>query len=103
MVSTFQFVHVKSRHPNAMPLIMTHGWPGSIFELLKVVGPLTDPTAFGGRAEDAVGLKRNPRAIEIDRPASRSGCSPPSAMTRGGRRESCPAPFERLRYLRIGG
>src|SRR6185369_5507700 len=48
-----QFVHVKSRHPKAMPLIMTHGWPGSIFELLKVIGPLTDPTAYGGRAEDA--------------------------------------------------
>ena len=48
-----QFVHIRSRHPNAMPLIMTHGWPGSIFELLKVVGPLTDPTglwrARGGR------------------------------------------------------
>ena len=39
-----------------MPLIMTHGWPGSIFELLKVVGPLTDPTAYGGRAEDAFDL-----------------------------------------------
>ncbi|HSC05455.1 MAG TPA: epoxide hydrolase, partial [Steroidobacteraceae bacterium] len=51
-----QFVHVKSRHPNAMPLIMTHGWPGSIFELLKVVGPLTDPTAYGGRPEDAFDL-----------------------------------------------
>ena len=51
-----QFVHVRSRHPNAMPLIMTHGWPGSIFELLKVVGPLTDPTAYGGRAEDAFDL-----------------------------------------------
>jgi pimeloyl-ACP methyl ester carboxylesterase len=51
-----QFVHVRSRHPNAMPLIMTHGWPGSIFELLKVIGPLTDPTAFGGRAEDAFDL-----------------------------------------------
>ena len=51
-----QFVHVKSRHPNAMPLIMTHGWPGSIFELLKVVGPLTDPTAYGGRSEDAFDL-----------------------------------------------
>ncbi len=48
-----QFVHVKSRHPNALPLIITHGWPGSIFELIKVVGPLTDPTAHGGRAEDA--------------------------------------------------
>jgi len=51
-----QFVHVRSRHPNSMPLIMTHGWPGSIFELLKVVGPLTDPTAHGGRAEDAFDL-----------------------------------------------
>jgi pimeloyl-ACP methyl ester carboxylesterase len=51
-----QFVHVKSRHPNAMPLIMTHGWPGSVFELLKVIGPLTDPTAYGGRAEDAFDL-----------------------------------------------
>jgi len=50
------FIHVRSRHPNALPLIMTHGWPGSIFELLKVVGPLTDPTAHGGRAEDAFDL-----------------------------------------------
>jgi pimeloyl-ACP methyl ester carboxylesterase len=48
-----QFVHIKSKHPNAMPLIITHGWPGSVFELIKLVGPLTDPTAFGGRAEDA--------------------------------------------------
>jgi pimeloyl-ACP methyl ester carboxylesterase len=47
------YIHVRSRHPNALPLIMTHGWPGSIFELLKVIGPLTDPTGYGGRAEDA--------------------------------------------------
>jgi len=47
------FIHVRSRHPNAMPIIVTHGWPGSIFELLQVIGPLTDPTAHGGRAEDA--------------------------------------------------
>ena len=47
------FIHVRSRHPNAMPLIMTHGWPGSIFECLGTIGPLTDPTAHGGRAEDA--------------------------------------------------
>jgi pimeloyl-ACP methyl ester carboxylesterase len=47
------FIHVRSRHPNAMPVIITHGWPGSIFELIKVIGPLTDPTAHGGRAEDA--------------------------------------------------
>ncbi|MHA4847238.1 epoxide hydrolase family protein [Flavitalea antarctica] len=51
-----QFIHVRSKHPNALPLIMTHGWPGSIFELLKVIGPLTDPTAYGGRAEDAFHL-----------------------------------------------
>src|SRR5215208_2862207 len=51
-----QFTHVRSRHPNAMPLIMTHGWPGSVFELLKTVGPLTDPTAHGGNAEDAFHL-----------------------------------------------
>ena len=42
--------------PNALPLIMTHGWPGSVFELLKTVGPLTDPTSHGGRAEDAFHL-----------------------------------------------
>ena len=51
-----QFAHVRSRHENALPLIMTHGWPGSIIELLKVVGPLTDPTAHGGPAEDAFHL-----------------------------------------------
>jgi pimeloyl-ACP methyl ester carboxylesterase len=51
-----QFAHVRSRHPDALPLIMTHGWPGSVIELLKVVGPLTDPTAHGGRAEDAFHL-----------------------------------------------
>jgi pimeloyl-ACP methyl ester carboxylesterase len=47
------FIHVKSRHENALPLIMTHGWPGSVVELLEAVGPLTDPTAHGGEAEDA--------------------------------------------------
>src|SRR5262249_28861982 len=50
------FIHVRSKHPNALPLIMTHGWPGSVLELLKTVGPLTDPTAHGGRAEDAFDL-----------------------------------------------
>ena len=47
------FIHVRSKHPNALPLIITHGWPGSIFECLGMIGPLTDPTARGGRAEDA--------------------------------------------------
>ena len=50
------FIHVRSRHPNAMPLIMTHGWPGSVFELLKTVGPLTDPTAHGAEPEAAFDL-----------------------------------------------
>jgi pimeloyl-ACP methyl ester carboxylesterase len=47
------FIHVRSRHQNALPLIVTHGWPGSIIEQLKIIGPLTDPTAHGGSAEDA--------------------------------------------------
>ena len=50
------FIHVKSRHENALPLIMTHGWPGSVIELLDTVGPLTDPTAHGGTPEDAFHL-----------------------------------------------
>ena len=50
------FLHVRSRHENALPLIMTHGWPGSVMELLETVGPLTDPTAHGGKAEDAFHL-----------------------------------------------
>jgi pimeloyl-ACP methyl ester carboxylesterase len=50
------FIHVKSPHENALPLIMTHGWPGSVIELLETVGPLTDPTAPGGRAEEAFDL-----------------------------------------------
>jgi pimeloyl-ACP methyl ester carboxylesterase len=50
------FIHVKSRHENALPLIMTHGWPGSVIELLETVDPLTDPTTHGGRAEDAFDL-----------------------------------------------
>jgi pimeloyl-ACP methyl ester carboxylesterase len=47
------FIHVKSKNPNALPLIVTHGWPGSIIEQLKIIEPLTNPTAFGGKAEDA--------------------------------------------------
>jgi pimeloyl-ACP methyl ester carboxylesterase len=50
------FIHVKSRHANALPLIITHGWPGSVIEMLGVIGPLTDPTAHGGQAEDAFDL-----------------------------------------------
>jgi len=50
------FIHVKSPHPDALPLIMTHGWPGSVIELLEAIGPLTNPTGYGGRAEDAFDL-----------------------------------------------
>jgi pimeloyl-ACP methyl ester carboxylesterase len=47
------FIHVRSPHPNALPLLITHGWPGSVLELEKAIGPLTDPTAYGGGAADA--------------------------------------------------
>ena len=51
-----QFIHVRSKHDNALPLIITHGWPGSIIEQMKVIGPLTDPTAHGASASDAFHL-----------------------------------------------
>jgi len=70
------FVHIRSRHENALPLIMTHGWPGSVIELLDTVGPLTDPTAHGGTPEDAFhlvlpslpgyGFSANPRVTGWD-------------------------------------
>ena len=47
------FIHVRSKQPNALPVIISHGWPGSVFEQIKLIGPLTDPTAYGGKAEDA--------------------------------------------------
>ena len=47
------FIHVRSKYPNALPVIITHGWPGSVIEQLKIIGPLTDPVAYGGKAEDA--------------------------------------------------
>jgi hypothetical protein len=50
------FLHVRSKHENALPLIVTHGWPGSIIEQMKIIGPLTDPTAHGGTAADAFHL-----------------------------------------------
>jgi len=50
------FIHVRSEHDTALPLVMTHGWPGSVIELLETIGPLTDPTAYGGSAEDAFHL-----------------------------------------------
>src|ERR1700760_3302090 len=49
---SIHFIHARSPHPNAMPLILTHGWPGSVIEFMKVIGPLTDSVAHGGKAED---------------------------------------------------
>src|SRR5689334_23337621 len=50
------FIHVRSKHENALPVIVTHGWPGSIIELLKIIDPLTNPTAYGGSPSDAFDL-----------------------------------------------
>src|SRR6202012_42961 len=50
------FIHVRSRHQSALPMIVTHGWPGSIIEQMKIIDPLTNPTAHGGSAEDAFHL-----------------------------------------------
>lgn len=66
------FVHVRSPHPNALPLIMTHGWPGSVVELLESIGPLTDPPAHGGRAEDALRPRTPlPARLRLLEPAGR--------------------------------
>jgi pimeloyl-ACP methyl ester carboxylesterase len=66
------FIHVKSKHENALPIILTHGWPGSVVEFLKVIGPLTDPTAHGGKAEDAfhVVIPSQPGFGFSDKPSS---------------------------------
>src|SRR5215218_8322992 len=64
------FIHVRSRHPNALPVIITHGWPGSVIEQLKIIGPLTDPTAHGGSAQDAFDVVI-PRCPAMASPASR--------------------------------
>jgi pimeloyl-ACP methyl ester carboxylesterase len=50
------FIHVRSKHDNALPMIVTHGWPGSVIEQLKIIDPLTNPTAHGGNAADAFDL-----------------------------------------------
>src|SRR5260221_11081735 len=66
------FIHVKSPHENALPLIMTHGWPGSVIELLEAIGPLTDPTAHGGPADHAFHLVLPPGPGYGWSPASRA-------------------------------
>src|SRR2546423_5954749 len=78
------FVHVKSEHQNALPLIMTHGWPGSVIEMLDSAGPLTDPTAHGGTAADAFhlvlpslpgyGFSGEPATVAWDRARTARAC-----------------------------
>lgn len=77
------FVHRKSKHPGAFPLLITHGWPGSFVEFTKVIGPLTDPPAFGGRAEDAfhVVIPSIPGFAFSEAPAS-PGSIPPASPPR---------------------
>jgi hypothetical protein len=66
------FIHVKSSHDNALPLLMTHGWPGSVIELIDTVGPLTDPASNGGSAEDAFDLVLSiPAGVRLLRRAGR--------------------------------
>jgi epoxide hydrolase len=77
------FLHVRSKHPDALPIILTHGWPGSVVEFLKVVRPLTDPTAHGGKAEDAfhVVVPSLPGYGFSDKPAERGWGLPRIART----------------------
>jgi hypothetical protein len=77
------FIHVRSRHPNALPVIITHGWPGSVTEQLKIIGPLTDPTAHGGRAQDA---------FDVSCLRCRVTDSPGSQRARAGIPTASPAP-----------
>ena len=65
------FIHVRSRHPNALPLIITHGWPGSVIEQLKIIGPLTDPTAHGGTRRGRLRRRASRRCRATASPASR--------------------------------
>jgi pimeloyl-ACP methyl ester carboxylesterase len=86
------FIHVRSSHENALPLIITHGWPGSVIELLEVIGPLTDPTAHGGTAEDAFhlvlpslpGYALSGEPTELGWSAGRIGEAWPKLMSRLG-------------------
>jgi microsomal epoxide hydrolase len=80
------FIHVKSRHENATPLIMTRGWPGSVIELLEVIAPLTAPTANGGRAEEAFHLVLPSIPGTASRPSRSRSAGPRAVSARHGRR-----------------
>ena len=77
------FIHVRSPHENALPLIMTHGWPGSVVELLDTVGPLTDPTAHGGTAEGAFHLVLPSPPVRVLQRAGRAGWTPAAPLAPG--------------------
>ena len=94
------FIHVKSKHPNALPVIITHGWPGSIIEQLKVIGPLTYPTAFGGTAADAqrLGPRGNPQGGGWRQPMPAPAPQPPRPNPggwQGGQPRPNPQPMPR--------
>src|SRR6266576_1546361 len=91
------FIHVRSEHEDALPLIMTHGWPGSVIELLETVGPLTDPIAHGGRAEDAFDL------VLPSIPGYGSSTEPTEIGWDSGRAaQAWPKLMHRLGYTRYG-
>ena len=83
---TIHFLHIQSAEPNALPLVLTHGWPGSFVEFLKIIGPLTDPRAHGGDPTDAFhlvipslpgyGFLRLPSATPAGRPTASPGPGP---------------------------
>ena len=79
------FIHVKSRHENALPLIITHGWPGSVIELLGVIGPLTDPAAHGGSARTRSTSWSRPCPGTASPPNRARPAGTPAASRRRGR------------------
>ena len=78
------FIHVRSRHSNALPLIITHGWPGSIIEQLKIIGPLTDPEVHGGSAEEAFDVVIRPCPATASRANQAAPVGTPSASRAPG-------------------
>jgi Epoxide hydrolase N terminus len=98
------FIHVRSRHDDALPLIVTHGWPGSIIEQLKIIGPLTDPTAHGAATSDAL-PPGDPVAagLRVLRQAARDRLGPRPHRPRLGRAHEAPGlPAVRVARRRLG-
>ena len=91
------FIHVRSKHENALPIILTHGWPGSILEFLQVIGPLTDPTAHGGKAQRSLSRRHPlPPRVWLFGQADRTGVASSAHCERLGRADGAP----RLQPLR---